>query len=141
LILNLSIPSDVSKAETYLSKLIADGSKIELKKIPSRRTLSQNSYVHKLFALAGTHFGYTGDEMKIVVKRILGYVYIKDGQEFYSHTSDMDTKELTTFIDRFRNWSASEGCYLPSSDEMGENWDYYAKEIERAEVMQKRYGV
>ena len=140
MILDLNIQPECDRAVVYFERLIKDGSKIELRKIPQKRTISQNSYVHKLFALAGSHFGYTGDEMKIVVKRILGYVYTKEGQEFYSHTSEMDTKELTTFIDRFRNWSASEGCYLPSSDEMGQNWEYYAKEIERAEAIGKKYG-
>ncbi len=140
MILDLSISHDKERAEVYFKRLLKDGAKIELKRMPKKRTINQNSYVHKLFALAGVHFGYTGDEMKIVVKRLLGYVYTKDSQEFYSHTSEMDTKELTDFIDRFRNWSASEGCYLPSGDEMGQNWDYYAKGIERAEVVSKRYG-
>lgn len=138
MILDLNI--DRQRAETYFNKLLAEGAKIELKRLPQKRTLSQNSYVHKLFALAGAHFGYTGEEMKIVVKRILGYVYTKDEQEFYSQTSDMSIKELTAFIDRFRNWSSHEGCYLPSSDEMGQHWDYWAKEIERAEAIEKRYG-
>ena len=140
MILDLSISHDRERAEVYLAQLIKSESKIELKRVPKKRTLRQNSYVHKLFTLAGAHFGYTTDEMKIVVKRILGYIYSKEGQEFYSHTSEMNTKELTIFIDRFRNWSASEGCYLPSSDEMGHSWDYWAKEIEQAEAMGKRYG-
>lgn len=139
MILDLSISHDLNKAEVYFAKLVERGSKIELKKIPERRTISQNSYVHALFTLAGSHFGHSTDEMKIVVKRILGYVYVKDDQEFYTHTSLMDTKQLTIFIDRFRNWSASEGYYLASADEMGQNWDYFAKEIEHAEIVEKRY--
>ena len=140
MILDLNISHDRNKADVYFAKLIKDGSKIELKKIPARRTLKQNSYVHALFTLAGSNYGYSTDEMKIVVKRILGYVYIKDGQEFYSHTSDMNTKEKSVFIDRFRNWSAHEGYYLPSADEMGDNWEYFVREIERAEAVEKKYS-
>ena len=32
-------------------------------------------------------------------------------------TADLDTGEMTTAIERFRNWTASEGCYIPSPDE------------------------
>lgn len=140
MILDLNIDAEKSRAETYFNKLVSDGSKVELKKIPKKRTINQNSYLHKLFTLAGSNWGYSTEEMKIVVKRKLGYVYTKEGQEFYGKTSEMDTKELTVFIDRFRNWSSSEGYYLPSSDEMGTNWEYYAKEIERSEIMEQRYG-
>ena len=138
--LNLSIPAERNKAGVYLAKLIADGAKVNITKVPEKRTIKQNSYVHKLFTLAGSHFGYTTDEMKVLVKRILGYTYTKHGDEFYSKTSCMDTKELTQFIDQFRNWSSAQGCYLPTSSEFGDNYAYYAREIERAEIMEKRYG-
>ena len=133
----------------YFSKLLKDGSKIELKKIAKKRTLNQNSYVHVLFQLWGNHFGYSIEEAKQVVKVELGYTYEKgdgnvgfnpDCYVFLRKTSDMNTKELTEFIDKFRNWSASEGFYLPSSDEIGQNWEYFAKEIERAEIVEKRYS-
>jgi len=140
MILDLNIQSEQDKAQVYFDFLIKDKAKIELKKIPKRRTLKQNSYVHKLFTLWGSNFGYTTEEAKITVKRQLGYTYQKDGQEYFTPTSGMDTKQLTEFIDKFRNWSAHNGYYLPSADEMGTNWEYYAREIERAEIMQKRYG-
>jgi len=139
MILDLSISPELEKARIYFDKLIQDGSKIELKKIPEKRTLKQNRYVHVLFTLAGSNFGYSTEEMKITVKRILGYVYEKNGSEYFVSTALMNTKEKTEFIDKFRNWSAHEGYYLPSSDEMGNNWEYYAREIERAEYNEKRY--
>lgn len=139
MILDLKIQHDLNKAEVYFAKLVKHGSKIELKKIPEKRTLSQNSYVHALFTLFGNEFGWSNSEAKEVVKKRLGYTYTNCGTEFYCQTSKMNTKELTIFIDKFRNFSASEGCYLPSSDEMGQNWDYFAKEIERAEIVEKRY--
>ena len=139
MILNLSIEADRKRAEVYFAKLIEDGSKVELKKIPQRRTLSQNSYLHAIITLYAFEWGWSMEEAKTYIKRTLGYKYEKNGEWFLSHTADMNTKELTEFIDRFRNLSASNGFYLPSSDEMGQNWDYFAKEIERAEVAEKRY--
>jgi hypothetical protein len=140
MLLNLKIPSDHIKAEVYFTKLVKDGSKIELKKIPEKRTIKQNSYVHVLFMLWGTHFGYSLDEAKQVVKSHLGYVYEKNGTWFCTKTSGMDTKELTTFIDRFRNWSSSEGLYLPSAEEYNLRHFDYSQEVERAEQIQKRYA-
>ena len=52
----------------------------------------------------------------------------------------MDTKDLSVFVDKFRNYSSAQGLYLPSADEFNENYFDYAKEIERAEVAEKRYG-
>ena len=137
---DLSKPDELAKARTYFDKLVKDASKIELRKIAKKRTVNQNSYVHVLFTLWGLHFGYTVDESKQVVKSELGYIYFKDEVKFYKSTAGMDTKELTTFIDKFRNWSASEGCYLPSSEEYLLRHFDYSQEIERAEQIQNSYG-
>jgi len=140
LILNLHKADHLKRAEVYFDKLVEQGAKIELKKIPQKRTLSQNAYLHVLFTLWGGEYGYTVEEAKIVVKRALNYTYEKSGQTFLVHTSEMNTSELTEFIDRFRNFSANEGYYLPSADEIGDNYADYAFEIDRAEIMQRRYG-
>ena len=132
--------ADQNKARVYLDKLITDQSSAELTKINKRRTSSQNRYVHALFQLWGNHFGYTLDESKAVSKMALGYTYEKDGHTFLSKTSEMDTRQLSEFVSKYRNWSASEGCWLPSADEFQENYITYMKEIERAEIIEKRYG-
>jgi mitochondrial fission protein ELM1 len=139
LILDLNIPFDRNKAEVYFQKLLDGNAKIEIKRIAKRRTLSQNNYVHKLFTLYGGEFGWSTEEAKAVIKRELGYVYEKDGQKFLMHTSDMNTKELTEFIDRFRNLSAHQGCYLPTPDEFSENYVEMMKQVEAIESQQKRY--
>ena len=124
----------------YFSKLLEDGAKIELKKIAKRRTLNQNSYLHAVLTLYATEWGWTMEEAKTYIKRTLGYTYVKNGELFLTSTSGMNTKELTEFIDRFRNLSASQGFYVPSSDEIGQNWEYFAREIERSEVLQNKYN-
>ena len=140
MILDLNIPPDKKKAEMYFSKLLEDGAKIELKKIAKRRTLNQNSYLHAVLTLYATEWGWTMEEAKTYIKRTLGYTYVKNGELFLTSTSGMNTKELTEFIDRFRNLSASQGFYVPSSDEIGQNWEYFAREIERSEVLQNKYN-
>lgn len=140
MILDLRLNTDCLKAESYLAKLIKAGNAIELKKIPKKRTNKQNRYVHALFTLYGGEWGLTMDETKTVVKRELGYIYEKHGQKFLMHTSQMDTKKLTEFIDRFRNMSASQGLYLPSADEFNENYVEIMKVVEYVEATQKRYG-
>ena len=113
---------DQQKAMEYLNKLIKAESKCEVKKLHPKRSTSQNSYLHVLFALWSKEFGYTMDESKQTVKTELGYCYrlteLKFTTEFYCKTSEMDSKELTIFIEKFRDWSADTcGLYLPSPDE------------------------
>ena len=125
------------KALEYLNKLIKDGSKCEVKKIHPKRSLSQNSYLHVLFALWGNEFGYTIDEAKQTIKWQLGYTYTnkKLGYDtiYYRNTSKMDTKELTIFIDKFRDWSAHTcDFYLPSPSEFEEERIYFENQIENS---------
>ena len=133
MLLDLSLQSDCLRAETYMAKLVKDQSAIELKKIHKRRTNSQNRYLHALFALFGGEFGYTVDEAKILVKRQLGYTYVKNEHTFLEHTSEMDVKQLTEFIDRFRTFSAHQGCYLPSADEFDTNYIEIMKQVSHYE--------
>jgi hypothetical protein len=140
MLLDLSIPDELIRAQEYFDKLMDNGAKIELKKIPEKRTVKQNSYLHALFCLFGGEIGLTTEESKILVKRELGYVYEKNGIKFLSHTSDMDTEELGEFIDKFRNYSSQNGFYLPSADEFNENYFDMMKRVEYFEATQKRYG-
>ena len=137
---DLSIPKDLNSATVYISKLTKDGAKIEIKKINPRRSLNQNNYLHAILTLYAGEWGLTLDEAKTSVKRLLGYVYVKNNEKFIRKTSDMDSKELTVFIDQFRNHSAHNGLYLPSSDEFSENYTSIMQQVEYIEATQKRYG-
>ena len=134
MILDLSIEADKKKAEVYFAKLIKDGSPIELTKIHQNRTNKQNRYLHALFAIFGNTFGYDIEESKILIKRQLGYTYQKNGKAFLKRTSEMDTKELTEFIDKFRMFSSVNGCYLPSADEFDVNYIEIMKQVKYAET-------
>jgi hypothetical protein len=139
-ILDLSISDDRQRGETYFAKLVSDGSQIELKKIHKARTNQQNRYLHALFAFFGGHFGYSTDETKVIIKRALGCLYVKNGQMFLEHTSEMDTKKLTEFIDRFRNYSADQGCYLPTALEFDENYVKMMQRVAEIESLQAKYS-
>ena len=140
MLLDLSIPEELIRAQDYFEKLVDFGAKIELKRIPEKRTVKQNSYLHALFALFGGEIGLTTEESKTLVKRELGYIYEKNGLKFLRKTSEMDTQELTEFIDKFRNYSSKNGFYLPSADEFNENYFDMMKQVEYIEATQRRYG-
>lgn len=91
---------------------------VEVKGIRQKRTLNQNNYLHLLFSIYGLHFGYTTEEAKQQVKIDLGYYYLKNDYVFFRSTGKMDTKELSEFIKKFRNYSSYHGCYLPEADEI-----------------------
>lgn len=130
MIYNSSDTYDRRKMFTYLRQLIKTESLIDLRKVRKNRTVKQNSYLHKLFSLYGIEFGYTVNEVKQLIKIQLEYVYKKGENLFFVQTSKMDTKELTIFIDKFRNLAAKQGCYLPSADEYNGKFDYFDNIIE-----------
>ena len=139
MLLDLKLPDDLLRAQTYFNKLVEDQAKIDIKRIAKRRTSKQNRYVHVLFQLWSTFHGYTLEEGKQVVKIELGYTYIKKNQTFLVQTSKMGTDKLSELVDKFRNWSSANGCYLPTSEEYNLRHFDYSQEIERAEIIEKRY--
>lgn len=128
---NLKEQFDTKKAKTYLDKLIEKGSKIELKEIRPSRSLSQNSYLHVCLSLYGIEFGYTLNEAKTDLKRMYGLVYEKGGKKYLRSTADLDSKELTEFIEYIRDVAAKNNCYIPSSEEYLLNKFTTDREIER----------
>ena len=91
--------------------------RVEIKAIHKQRTNLQNRYLHLIITLYGIETGHTLDEAKVLIKRELGYTYVKNDQQYFRQTSKMDTKELTDFIDKLRNWSSKQGIYLPAPNE------------------------
>ncbi len=115
---DLSNKIDENKAITRLESLIKRGKIISLKEIRKRRTINQNAYLHVIISLFSIEFGYTLDEGKTHLKRNCQFMrYEKNGEYFLKRTREMNTKELTDFIDWTRNYSSMNGCYLPTSEE------------------------
>lgn len=134
---NLSDPFDKQKAISSFKAHLDKGNKVELKKINPTRTLNQNSYLHVCLSLAGIHFGYTLEEIKVVYKRNYGMTYEKNGEEFLMSTADMKTDELTGFIEYIRTHNGKEGNYIPTPSEYIENKIQIDNQIEAAKEFLK----
>jgi hypothetical protein len=131
MIYDLSNLLDQKKACTILRKHIEDEVKIEIKLIRKKRTVKQNAYLHVCISLYSANLGYTESEGKSLLKKMCPFMnYEKNGQTFYKESRDLDTKEMTDFIEWIRNHSASIGNYIPSAEEYLENKYHIDKEIE-----------
>lgn len=110
---------------TERAKALLDAEKIvELREIRPMRTLNQNSYLHLIIGYLGTELGETIEYVKeqyfkrhcnkdlFVIsqydKAIHDYVTVTRS------TRDLRTDEMTTAIERFRNWCSKDlGIYIP----------------------------
>jgi hypothetical protein len=140
MIFNLNNPYEIDKFKEYVNKLYAQRAIVEVKKKLPNRSLAQNSYLHLILSWFACETGYSLEEVKLdyfkktcnrdlfVRKKIN-----KKGNEvtYVRSSSDLDTLEMTTAIDRFRNYaSAQAGVYLPSPNE-SQFLTYIEQEIER----------
>ena len=130
---DLNNPIDKQKAISKMKNALEKKCVIELKE-KRNRTLRQNSYLYLILTWFGLEYGcstgfakheYFKKEVNIDIFAIRN----KQGNLIdLKSTKDLDTVEMTTAIDKFRNWSGQEGIYLPSPDEKE-----FLKEIELQE--------
>lgn len=140
MIFNLNNPYEIDKFKEYVNKLYAQRAIVEVKKKLPNRSLSQNSYLHLILSWFACETGYSLEEVKLdYFKKICNRdLFVrkkinKKGDEitYVRSSSDLDTLEITTAIDRFRNYaSAQAGIYLPSPNE-SQFLTYIEQEIER----------
>lgn len=129
---DLSNREEQVRAFEYFNKLAEKQHKVEIKRLLPARSGNQNSYVHVLFTLYGIEFGYTIEESKTMIKRNCHLmVYEKNGEKFLKSTAALDTKEMTDFIEWFRNFSSQHDCYLPSPNEYRQEQWYFDNEIDK----------
>jgi hypothetical protein len=124
MILDLSLEFDLKKFNSYCDKLITNKSKVNIKKVQNKMTISQNSYLHVCICFFCLETGYTKEEGKIVLKREFGsfMVYEKQGRKFLRSSSDLDTLEVTEFIEWIRNLCYENfDCYVPTPQEYIQN--------------------
>ena len=115
------------QARVRLEKLIEGGKVFELTEKKPKRSLSQNAYLHVILGYFATQTGNTLEWVKKeYFKKLVNpdmFIRKKDdpflGQvKYLLSTTELDTAQMTTAIDRFRNWSAAEASvYLPAPDE------------------------
>ena len=131
---DLSNEFDVNKAKTYFNTLLSKQKQVEVKEVRKKRTLSQNAYLHVCITLFAIEFGYTLYEAKILLKRESSFmIYEKNDVLFLKQTRNMDSSELTKFVEFIRNYSAGLGCYIPSSEEYLTNRMQIDRQIQQHE--------
>lgn len=127
MIFNLNNPYEVDKYKDYVNKLFKDRAIVEVKKRLPNRTLKQNSYLHLLLGFFACETGYSLEEVKLdYFKKMCNRDLFerkkinKQGFEitYMRSSSELSTGEMTTAIERFRNYSSAQaGIYLPAPDE------------------------
>lgn len=137
MIYNPNIPIDVDRAKERFKWLISKGKTFELTEKRQKRSNQQNRYLHLILGWYAWEYGETLEYIKqeVFKKEINKSIFEtervnrKTGEVRidWRSTADLNTKELTTAIDRFRNYSSKEaGIYLPEPKDQ-----VYLQEIEK----------
>ncbi len=136
---NLKNPYDVEKFKEKADQMVREKAYVELKNKLTQRTLAQNSYLHVLLGYFGSEFGMTIEQVKFdIFKKICNKdIFIRRRTnkrgfeiEYVRSTTELDKGEMTTAIERFRNYSSAEcGLYLPAPHE-GEMLFYAQQQME-----------
>ena len=146
MIFNASNEFDIQRAKERLGYLIDKKKTFEITEKKPKRTYSQNNYIHLLFAWFALEYGETPEYVKQeIFKKLVNpqiflteYANYKTGEvrEAWRSTADLNTKEMTTAIDNFRDYASKEaGIYLPTPDDLNS-----LNEIERqVNNLQGRY--
>lgn len=137
---NLKNVYDRKKFKEACNQMVLNNEYVELKKKKTQRSLAQNSYLHCLLGYFASEFGYTLEEVKFdIFKKICNRDIFerkrinRRGQEitYIRSSTELDKAEMTTAIERFRNYSSSQcGLYLPSPNE-GEMLFFAQQQIEQ----------
>ena len=123
---DLSNPLQNESFKVKAEALSKKGSIVELTEKKPQRTPNQNRYLHCILAYFGLEVGEDAEYVKKNYFKILCNkdIFIREIEDKYlgkikvlRSSADLDTDEMTRAIERFRNWAASEGVYIPSSEE------------------------
>jgi hypothetical protein len=129
MILDATKQFDIERARTRLEKLIENKSKFELTEKKPVRSVSQNAYLHLIIGWFAIEYGETIEYVKrMMFKKLVNpKIFIferentktKEKRKELRSSADLDSAEMTTAIDRFRDYSSKEfGVYLPEAGEM-----------------------
>lgn len=136
---NLKNVYDRKKFKEACNQMVLKNEYVELKKKNTQRSLAQNSYLHCLLGYFASEFGYTLEEVKFdIFKKICNRDIFerkrlnRRGQvvTYIRSSTELDKAEMTTAIERFRNYSSAQcGLYLPTPHE-GEMLFFAQQQIE-----------
>lgn len=124
---DLSNPLQCESFKVKVEALAKKGCIVELTEKKPPRSDNQNRYLHAVLGYTAVYFGETLEYVKEyyfkkLCNRDLFVIYKEDkriGRTIADtrSTADLDMGEMTTAIERYRNWCAGEGCYVPSPEE------------------------
>ena len=124
---NLKNEIDRQEFKQYCNDLYKSEEFVEVRRIRPQRSLRQNAYLHVVLSYYASEFGYTLEEVKQdIFKKLVNPSIFKStrknkrGQDvtYLRSTRTLDSGELTTAIERFRNYSSMiAGLYIPSPNE------------------------
>lgn len=116
-------------AQDYLSKLLEQKVIVDITRKFTRRTYSQNNYLHLLLSYCALEFGETLEYFKHFVWKqhinkdifLTQYVNPKTGEvrDDWKSSADLDTKQMTVAIERLLDFAPREmGIQLPSANDV-----------------------
>lgn len=123
---DLSNPLQNESFKVKAEALAKKGGIVELTEKKPQRSLQANKYLHVILAYFGLQIGETMEYVKKHYYKILCNkdTFIREVDDKYlgkvkvlRSSADLDTEEFSMTITRFRDWAATEGIYIPSSEE------------------------
>ena len=123
---DLSNPLQCENFKVKAEALAKKGGIVELTEKKQQRSLQANKYLHVILAYFGLQIGETAEYVKKHYYKILCNkdTFIREVDDKYlgkikilRSSADLDSEEFSLTITRFRDWAASEGVYIPSSEE------------------------
>ena len=124
---NPNNPIDRQRATERFNKLIEGKELFEIKGIKPIRSNQQNRYLHLLINWYAFEYGDLPEFVKqVTFKKTINpdifrteFTNKKTGEvrEDWRSTRDLDTREMTKAIDRFRDYAGQGGIYLPEANE------------------------
>ena len=127
MLFDLSNPYDCERAKTRLQSLIDKHSpSVELTE-RKQRSDPQNRYLHVCIGIVAMETGNTMDYVKRYYFKanynadlfVTGRydTRLQQNVRTLKSSRDLSTEDMTTAIERFRNWAATEGWYIPTPEE------------------------
>lgn len=132
MIFNLHNPYERQQFKEYCNKVYVECinaplALVEVKKKKNQRSLAQNSYLHVCLGYFASEFGFSLEEVKyeLFKKEVNSDIFQKTHKNrrgievtYMRSTTDLDSAEMTTAIERFRNYSSANcGLYIPAPTE------------------------
>ena len=129
---DLSKTFEINKMFAKIDSMIARGVVVELTEKKPVRTLSQNSYLHVCITLFAIEFRYNLEDAKQHLKRKCSFMHDGEGDDVRTKlTRNLNTKQLTDFIEWIRTYASQQGCYIPTPEEYITNKFEIDREIDR----------